>query len=370
MYGNNGAMHAVAWHPVRAALFASASDAPRVFVCDADARSVIKTCSTGAACRSVAWSPRALRGGHLHHLALGSAKGRILVLDEESLEPVSDLREGRHAVNDLKYNPAATVLAAACADRHVELYAVGGGRGGRYARVARCAGHSAAVRTLDWSADGAVLQSSCAACELLYWDGRTGRQVRFNQRDTCWATWTSLLGFPVMGVWYSGADATDVNAVSRDESHRWLATADDRGLVRLMAFPCVVEGAASRGYRGHSAHVTCVRFNGVAGAGARLLSCGGADRAVFQFEVEEVAEEDEPPPPPQPVWAALDDRGKVFGWTTEPGVAGLDQGVRQVDTRVRSTQDEEADPVGGGGESDDGAGGWDADDMQCMDRQG
>eukprot|EP00892_Ulva_mutabilis_P007281 jgi/Ulvmu1/4925/UM203_0004.1 len=370
MYGNGSAMHAVAWHPVRTAVFASASDAPRVFVCDANARSVIKTCPTGMPCRSAAWSPRALRAGHMHHLALGGAKGRILVLDEESLRPITDLRDGRHAVHDLKYNPAATVLAAACADRHVELYAVGAAPKGQYVRVARCAGHSAAVRTLDWSADGAVLQSACAACELLCWDGRTGRQVRENQRDTRWATWTSVLGFPVMGVWYSGADATDVNAVCRDESGRWLAAADDRGLVRLLAHPCVVEQAPSRGYVGHSAHVTCVRFNAeVEGGPVRLLSCGGADRAVFQFDLEEVAQEEPEAAPPEPVWAALDEGGKVFGWTTAPVAAAVEGGAGPGgDGGVGGTrviEGEEGDA--GSGVSDEDAGGWDADDVEIVD---
>lgn len=373
MYGNNGALHAIAWHPVRTALFAAASDAPRVFVCDADARSVIKTCATGTPCRSVAWSPRALRGSHIHHLALGGAKGRIIILEEESLRPISDLREGRHAVNDLKYNPAATVLAAGCADRHVDLYAVGGGPKGRYLRIARCSGHSAAVRTLDWSVDGAVLQSACAAGELLYWDGCSGRQVRENQRDTRWATWTSLLGFPAMGVWYGGADGTDVNAVCCDASERWLAAADDRGLVRLLAYPCVVERAASRGYVGHSAHVTCVRFNCEVDAGAvRLLSCGGADRAIFQFALQEVLPGMAAPPAPEPVWAALDEEGKVFGWTSAPVVqVGEDGHVGTGDVqRVAGGGDDDAIEAAGSvmtGCSDDDAGGWDVEDTGSTD---
>ena len=120
------------------------------------------------------------------------------MLDEEVLQPVCEARDCAHAIHDLKYNPQATVLAAACADRHVDLYTVGLKR---YSRVARCAGHSAAVRSLDWRVDGKVLQSACAACELLYWSGTTGRQTTECQRDAEWATWTCALGFPVMGIW-------------------------------------------------------------------------------------------------------------------------------------------------------------------------
>lgn len=61
------------------------------------------------------------------------------MLDEEALQPICEARDCAHTINDLKYNPQATVLAAACADRHVDLYAVGPKR---YSRVARCAGAS------------------------------------------------------------------------------------------------------------------------------------------------------------------------------------------------------------------------------------
>lgn len=40
--------------------------------------------------------------------------------------------------------------------------------------AARCSGHSATVRTIDWSMDSSVLQSNCAAREILYWNPRTG----------------------------------------------------------------------------------------------------------------------------------------------------------------------------------------------------
>lgn len=84
-----------------------------------------------------------------------------------------------------------------------------------YARLARCAGHSSYITHLDWSVDGRVLQSNCGAYELLYFEAATGKQIRQNQRDTQWATWTCTLGFPVMGIWRDGTDGTDINAVCR-----------------------------------------------------------------------------------------------------------------------------------------------------------
>lgn len=46
-----------------------------------------------------------------------------------------------------------------------------------YSRIARCSGHSSYVRHLDWSANSKVVQSSCGAYELLYFDAATGKQV-------------------------------------------------------------------------------------------------------------------------------------------------------------------------------------------------
>lgn len=47
----------------------------------------------------------------------------------------------------------------------------------RYQRVARCCGHSSCIRHIDWAANSKVLQSSCGAYELLYFDANTGKQV-------------------------------------------------------------------------------------------------------------------------------------------------------------------------------------------------
>lgn len=84
-----------------------------------------------------------------------------------------------------------------------------------YARLARCSGHSSYITHLDWSVDGRVLQSNCGAYELLYFEAASGKQIRQNQRDTQWSSWTCSLGFPVMGMWRDDTDGTDINAVCR-----------------------------------------------------------------------------------------------------------------------------------------------------------
>lgn len=69
------------------------------------------------------------------------------------------------------------------------------------------------------------------AYETLHFDVRKGGVSRACQRDEKWATWTNVLGFPVMGIWPPGADGTDVNAAARSPDGQALLTCDDSGKV-------------------------------------------------------------------------------------------------------------------------------------------
>ena len=59
-------------------------------------------------------------------------------------------------------------------------------------------------------------------------------------------------------------------------------SADDFGAVNLFRWPCILPGAAHKKYTGHSAHVTNVAFTA---ADHSVISTGGDDRTVFQWEV-------------------------------------------------------------------------------------
>jgi echinoderm microtubule-associated protein-like 6 len=159
-----------------------------------------------------------------------------------------------------------------------------------------------------------------------------------------------------------------------------LCAADDRGLVRLLNYPVVVSDAPSRGYVGHSAHVTGVRFSEGccsdhlhSGEGSSMglswvATCGGGDRAVFQFRLEEIIETVAPAvKEPEPVWGPLDASGKVFGWTKHSVrcTTGSEQGdsndpvkvsrdLRKVEAEAAHVQEVNGDE----GEASDDEGGW------------
>lgn len=290
--GHEDSVYGIAFHPLRPHKYATACDNMRVHLWDAKRRQIIAKVHVGRMARSVAFSPDG------KHLAIGCADGFLKVLSAESLKTtIKEAKYAAEAIEELKYSPDGSKLAAGSHDNFIDIYdAVNG-----YQRIARCYGHSSYITHLDWSRDSRVLQSNCGAYELLYFDGRTGKQVQESQRDTSWDTWTSTLGFPVMGVWRVGemdtSDGTDINAVCRSynlEQFRkydpisgrgqYVATAGDDGRVRVFNYPCVIENAPCLEYKGHSSHVVGVRFSP---DNRWVASVGGHDQAVFQWRVVE-----------------------------------------------------------------------------------
>ncbi|NWR32170.1 EMAL5 protein, partial [Tachuris rubrigastra] len=53
-----------------------------------------------------------------------------------------------------------------------------------------------------------------------------------------WATWTSVLGDEVIGIWSRHAEKADVNCACVSHSGINLVTGDDFGMVKLFDFPC------------------------------------------------------------------------------------------------------------------------------------
>jgi hypothetical protein len=63
----------------------------------------------------------------------------------------------------------------------------------------------------------------------------------------------------VEGIYPSGTDGTHINGVDLTIDQTLIATGDDYGLVNFYRNPAR-EGHKARSYRGHSEHVTRVKF--------------------------------------------------------------------------------------------------------------
>ena len=240
-------------------------------------------------------------------IAVGMSRGLVAIHyfdyrgesdGKRSKAPVSsitDVLASRHdcaeAIADLKFNPSSDKLAVGSHDNFIDIYNVElssprSASDGPLVRMhphKRLRGHSSYITHLDWSLDGRLVQSTCGAYELLYWDVESGKQFSApNPSDLKWKSYTCILGFGVMGIWPPFADGTDINSlhVSRDKS--LVVTGDDSGFVNIFNYPCVVKNAPRLQYTGHSSHVTNVRF---AYDDSVIVSVGGNDNCAISWLV-------------------------------------------------------------------------------------
>ncbi|KAF8570544.1 hypothetical protein P879_02628, partial [Paragonimus westermani] len=217
-------------------------------------------------------------------VALGSTSGRWLVMDCARHEIIAAHSDGiGEQIQCLAYSPDGRYIALGSRDNSIYVYQVLE-NGRKYSRVGRCSGHSSFVLHLDWSSDSQYLRSESGDYELLFWTAHDCRQVvsPSSLRDLDWATYTCTLSWSAIGIWPDGADGTDINACTVYTNSALLATADDHGKVKLFRYPANKPKAEFHAYTGHSSHVTNVAF---LYDGSRLISTGGKDTAVLQWEV-------------------------------------------------------------------------------------
>ena len=110
-------------------------------------------------------------------------------------------------------------------------------------------------------------------------------------RDEPWASWTLPLGWPAQGIWPTYADGSDINSVDRTaafhiDGYQLVASGDDKGKVKIFRYPSMMKGSLPVEGKGHSSHVTNVRFakNDVTQT-TYLYSTGGNDTCVFQWKI-------------------------------------------------------------------------------------
>ena len=94
------------------------------------------------------------------------------------------------------------------------------------------------------------------------------------------------------GIWPPGVDSSEycINAVAR--SHSWnevpvLASADEYGRVKLFNYPCVTSGAPDKCYRGHSGHVSNIKFSS---DDSYCITTGGIDKCIFVWATDIIEE--------------------------------------------------------------------------------
>eukprot|EP01119_Soliformovum_irregulare_P013844 TRINITY_DN3722_c0_g1_i1.p1 TRINITY_DN3722_c0_g1~~TRINITY_DN3722_c0_g1_i1.p1 ORF type:complete len:1927 (-),score=428.61 TRINITY_DN3722_c0_g1_i1:16-5796(-) len=256
----------------------TAGDDKTVRVWDLNSKMTLATANLGVAGRSTAVSA----DGSM--VAVGLANGSFTVLEAKTLTEIVKKRNRKEEVSDLRFSPDGKYLAVSSHDNFVDIYSTAD-----WTRTGICKGNSSFITHIDWSKDGHSIQTNSGAYEHLMYESPSGKQVL--TRDVgqklsdaeYWHSFTTVLGTTIAGIWPPNSDKTDVNALDINKRCTFLATGDDFGFVKVFQYPCDHKGAEFKKFVGHSAHVTNVRFTF---DDTLLLSVGGGDRALFQWEVK------------------------------------------------------------------------------------
>jgi WD40 repeat protein len=188
-------------------------------------------------------------------------------------------------IQDLKFSPNNQYLAISCHDAKIYIYDAN-----TLNKKAVCKASTSAVTHIDWSLDSQNLHSNDLSYEVLYYTANTGQQNLGGAtvfKDEMWATYTVPLGWPSQGIWPPRADGSDVNSVDRSnnfhpDGYQLIATGDDFSKVKIFRYPSSEEGSQGLVGKGHSSHVTNVKF---ASNDQYLYSTGGNDTSVFRWKI-------------------------------------------------------------------------------------
>jgi microtubule-associated protein-like 6 len=283
-------------HPTNPDLFVTTGDDRTMRTWSVSSRKQVQMASLPDLSRAVDWSSDGSYlalglGGRVGGILRATSKegkrlkagtgGGVVVLNANDLSVVKAIKPESNKikkwVSEVKFAPGGQRVAVGAHDSQVHVFDTRSLKRNQLLKKS-----SASITHVDWSADGNHIQTNDMSYELLFYNANTGAQITSPLKDETWKTWTCTLGWPVQGVWPSESDGTDVNSVDRSPDGTLVATGDDFSSVKLFRYPCVEPKSEFTVGKGHSSHVTNVRFSC---DGKRLFTTGGNDRCVMQWRV-------------------------------------------------------------------------------------
>jgi microtubule-associated protein-like 6 len=307
-------------HPTDPDVFATVGDDCTLRIWSAEHRRPNHEMTIETMSRAVAWSP----SGDFIALGLGghTRKGRsnkdgaFIIINSSTMLVEHEGRDSREWITDAKYSPDGKMLALSSNDNLIYLYNADDG----YPLISKCEKHSASVRHVDFTKNGAYLQSNCTAFELLYFNTSDGVVIfnPSNLKDEQWASWTCTLGWPVQGVWEDSADGSaDATCVHKANSHDVVAVGREGGAIKLFQWPALVKRAGAVDGFGYSSAVGNVRF---LADDKRLITISRDSRTICQWKVIW-------PAPPEEEFDSDDDGDAGVGGAVPKVIAGAGGGV-------------------------------------------
>ncbi|KAJ8246474.1 hypothetical protein GJAV_G00268220 [Gymnothorax javanicus] len=271
---SQGAIWGLATHPCKD-VFLTASDDGTVRIWDLGEKRLLSKVGLGHSARCGSFSPEGER------ICIGLSNGEVILLSVSSLTIWGKKRDRSTPVQDVRFSPDGRLLAVGLLEGVVDFYDLT--LGPTLNRIGCCKDLPTFVLNMDFSADNKYIQVSTGLYTRQVHEVPMGRLVTEQSAidRVTWATWTSILGDEVLGIWPWNSERADVNCACASHAGLNVATGDDFGLVKLFDFPCAEKYAKHKRYCGHSAHVTNIRFSC---DDKYVISTGGNDRSVFVWK--------------------------------------------------------------------------------------
>ncbi|XP_032883277.1 echinoderm microtubule-associated protein-like 5 isoform X3 [Amblyraja radiata] len=270
----DGPIRGLSTHPVKD-LFLSAAEDGTVRLWDITEKKMLNKVNLGHPAQTVAYSPE----GEM--VAIGMKNGEFIILVVTSLTIWGKKRDRRSSIQDIKFSPNSQFLAVGTCENAIDFYDLRFGPS--LNRISYCKDIGSFVIQIDFSADNNYIQVSTGSYKRLVYEVPLGKQVTEQSRidRITWATWTSILGDEVIGIWSRNLDKADVNCACVSHSGLNIVTGDDFGMVKLFDFPCTEKFAKHKKYLGHSTQITNIKFT----SGDRyVVSAGGQDCSLFVWK--------------------------------------------------------------------------------------
>jgi microtubule-associated protein-like 6 len=288
--GASSELWGLAPHPTKPDIFATSGDDGTVRVWSISQGRLLRKAQLDSASRCIGWSPNGRRllvgfGGSARGLRQ-KKDGAFALLNSDTLEVVYEGRDARHWLRDCKYTPEGDTFAVASQDQKIYLYDTR-----QNIMRAKCDKHNEAVLNIDFSDDGAYLQSDSSDYEHLYYSSADGAYFKLPSqlKNVKWDTWTCKMGWPVQGCWptvtakaESEGPPPEPTAVHRSKRHDIIAAGYQDGRIKVYRYPCLNKSAECITARGHTADVASVRFTC---DDQYMISIGQADRTIFIWKV-------------------------------------------------------------------------------------
>ena len=181
--------------------------------------------------RSICYNPST------SELAFGVSNGEVQIrnLKDINKPPKKVIKCGGKWIQYMAYSPDGKYLAVGTHDNIVALYTVG-----NYSEAKKFVGHAAPIVGLDWSVDSKYLRTLDYKNQMKFWDitkleeEKNGPTVT---KDLDWATYTSKVGWHVMGIFPEGVAIRDVMSVAKSSDNRLVITGDANGLINILNYP-------------------------------------------------------------------------------------------------------------------------------------